>query len=127
MALVPSPRVTPAGPRIGVVLGAGGVLGGAWTAGALAALQRHLPTPLGDVDLVVGTSAGSVLAAALRCGLGVEEIVAHQRGARLVALPHLTEIDRDAGPWPQLPRMRIGSPRLLASTALAPHRMHPWV
>ena len=114
-------------PRIGLVLGAGGVLGAAWTAGALAALQERVPYPLGGVDLVVGTSAGSVLAAALRCGVGVDDIVAHQGGSRLAALPHLGELDRDAGPWPPLPRMRIGSPRLLFGTALAPHRVHPWV
>jgi NTE family protein len=110
------------------VLGAGGVLGAAWIAGALAALQRRLPYPLGAVDLIVGTSAGSALAAALRCGVGVEDIVEHQRGAPLALLPQLSEIDRDAGgPLPPLPRMRVGSPRLLISTALAPHRMHPWV
>jgi NTE family protein len=114
--------------RIGLVLGAGGVLGAAWMAGALAALQRRLPDPLGAVDLIVGSSAGSALAAALRCGVGVKDIVEHQRGTPLALLPQLSEIDRDAGgPLPPLPRMRVGSPRLLISTALAPHRMHPWV
>jgi NTE family protein len=114
-------------PRVGLVLGAGGVLGAAWMAGALVALQERLATPLGDLDLIVGTSAGSVLAAALRCGVGVDEIADHQRGVPLVALPDLRELDRDAGPLPPLPRMRLGSPRLLASTARAPHRVHPWV
>jgi NTE family protein len=109
------------------VLGAGGVLGGAWTAGALAALQQQLRCPLGEVDLIVGTSAGSVLAAALRCGVDVERIVAHQRGSALSGLPDLSQLDREAGPLPPLPRLRLGSPRLLATTALAPHRVHPWV
>jgi NTE family protein len=114
--------------RVGLVLGAGGVLGAAWMAGALAALQRRLPYPLGAVDLIVGTSAGSALAVALRCGIGVEDIVEHQRGTPLALLPQLSEIDRDAGgPLPPLPRMRVGSPRLLLSTALAPHRILPWV
>jgi NTE family protein len=118
----------PRRPRVGLVLGAGGVLGAAWMAGALAALQRRLPYPLGAVDLIVGTSAGSAMAAALRCGVAVEDIVEHQRGTPLALLPQLSEIDRDAGgPLPPLPRMRVGSPRLLISTALAPHRMHPWV
>lgn len=115
-------------PRIGVVLGAGGVLGAAWMAGALGALEERLDRPIRDVDLVVGTSAGSVLAAALRCGVSVEEIVDHQRGSTLVALPHLGEIDRDSGgALPGLPRLRLGSPRLLVSSARAPHRVHPWV
>jgi NTE family protein len=114
-------------PRIGVVLGAGGVLGAAWTAGALAALQRQLPRPLGEADLIVGTSAGSVMAAALRCGVSVEEIVDHQRGVHLTALPHLRDMDGESGPMPPLPRMRIGSLELLARTAMAPHRVRPWV
>jgi len=110
-------------PRIGLVLGAGGVLGGAWMAGALVALQQRLSRPLGGVDLIVGTSAGSVLAAALRCGVTVDEIVEHQRGSRVAGLPQLSQLDRDTGPLPPLPRLRIGSPRLLA----APHRVRPWV
>ena len=44
--------------RIALVLGAGGVLGAAWMTGALACLADRLPCPPGDVDLVVGTSAG---------------------------------------------------------------------
>jgi NTE family protein len=110
-----------------VVLGAGGVLGAAWTAGALVALQRRLSRPLGEADLIVGTSAGSIMAAALRCGVGAAEIVEHQRGSRLLSLPDLSDLDRDAGPLPSLPRLRIGSPRLLARTALAPHKVRPWV
>jgi NTE family protein len=127
---VPVPRPRAAArrtPRIGLVLGAGGVLGGAWTAGALAALQQQLRSPLGEVDLIVGTSAGSVLAAALRCGVDVERIVAYQRGSVLTGMPDLSQLDREAGPLPPLPRLRMGSPRLLATTALAPHRVHPWV
>ena len=56
-------------PRVALVLGAGGVLGAAWMTGALVRLQELLPGPAAEVDLMVGTSAGSVLAAALRCHL----------------------------------------------------------
>lgn len=114
-------------PRVGVVLGAGGVLGAAWMAGALPALQERLDRPLWDVDLIVGTSAGSVLAAALRCGVQVEAIVAHQRGATDGPLPHLAEFDRESGRRPPLPHLGFGSTRLLANVARAPHRVHPWV
>jgi NTE family protein len=113
--------------RIGLVLGAGGVLGAAWSAGALLALQDRLDIALGDADVLVGTSSGSVLAAALRCGVNPAEIVAHQRGGGLVALPGLEAIDRDSGSRPPMPRLGFGSPRLLASTARAPHLVHPWV
>lgn len=113
--------------RVGLALGGGGVLGAAWMAGALTALQERLDRPLHEVDIVVGTSAGSVLAAALRCGVGVDEIVAHQRGTVMAALPALGDIDRESGSRPPLPRLRLGSTRLLVSAARAPHRVHPWV
>jgi NTE family protein len=112
---------------VGVVLGAGGVLGAAWMAGALGALEERIGRSLRDVDLMVGTSAGAVLAAALRCGMDVDAIVAHQRGAAHAALPLLSDLDRDSGRLPPLPRLALGSTRLLASTARAPHRVHPWV
>jgi NTE family protein len=127
MARRPLRIVPERSPRVGLVLGAGGVLGAAWMAGVLVALQSRLVRPLGTADLIVGTSAGSVIAAALRCGFDVEQIVEHQRGSQLVALPHLSQLDRESGLLPTLPRLRIGSPRLLANTALAPHRVRPWV
>ena len=51
----------PSSGRTGLVFGAGGVLGAAWMTGALASLQDRLPCAAGDVDVIVGTSAGSVL------------------------------------------------------------------
>jgi NTE family protein len=113
--------------RIGLVLGAGGVLGAAWMAGALPAVQERLPCAIGDVDLIVGTSAGSVLAAALRCGVGVEEIVAHQRGEAVGILAGSPVHQIPAGPLPPPPRLRAGSPKLMRATLLTPHRVHPWV
>lgn len=53
----------PLRPRIGLVLGAGGVLGGAWTAGALAALTAETGWDPASAEYVVGTSAGAVFAA----------------------------------------------------------------
>lgn len=121
------PRVTPAD-RTAIVFGAGGILGAAWMAGAVTALQEQLPYPIGSVGTVVGTSAGSVLAAALRCGVSVEGIVAHQRGSVPSELPQVNELDREAGgPLPHIPRIRPGSPRLVLNTVRAPLRMHPWV
>ena len=51
-----------------VVLGGGGVAGIAWEMGVLAALVEH-GIEVNDADLVVGTSAGSVVGAALRFGV----------------------------------------------------------
>jgi NTE family protein len=54
---------------IGVVLGAGGVIGGAFHAGVLAALTDTTGWDPRTADLIVGTSAGANTAAALRGGL----------------------------------------------------------
>jgi NTE family protein len=114
-------------PRVGLVLGAGGVLGAAWMTGALPALQERLPCPLNAVDLVVGTSAGSVLAAGLRCGLSIDEMIAHQRGEAIGALADSGAGDVTGGPWPPPPALRVGSPRLMLTSLLTPHRVHPGV
>lgn len=56
-------------PRVGVVLGAGGVLGGAWMAGALVALHRVTGWDPRQAVSLVGTSAGAVFAALLASGV----------------------------------------------------------
>jgi NTE family protein len=114
-----------AAPRIGLVLGAGGTLGAAWTIGALAIVQDRIGRPLQDVDVIVGTSAGSVVATALRCGLTPETLIAHQRGDHSPGLVTPDELAAASGHRPTLPRLRIGSVRLLAAAAQAPHRIHP--
>ena len=112
-------------PRTALVLGAGGVLGAAWMTGALPAVQERLSRPVGDVDLMLGTSAGSVLTAALRCGVSIEEMIAFQRGEPIGALAEVGDVH--GGAWPRPPRLRFGSPRLMASALMAPHRIHPSV
>src|ERR1700729_913875 len=114
-------------PRIGLALGAGGGLGAAWAPGALAVLQQRVPVAVGDFDVIVGTSAGSVLAAALRCGLTVDEIVAYQREGPSGPLAALGSPDLGYGALPPWPRLVMGSPRLLLSALRSPHRVHPWV
>jgi NTE family protein len=123
----PEPAAGGSRPRIGLVLGAGGVLGAAWMTGALPALQGLLPGPVNDVDLIVGTSAGSVLAAALRCGAGIDDLVAFQRGEAAGVLQDSGVVDVAAGPWPPAPHWGVGSPRLMLATLLTPHRVQPWV
>jgi NTE family protein len=114
-------------PRIGLALGAGGVLGAAWATGALAVLQERVPVPVGDFDVIVGTSAGSVLAAALRCGLTVDEIVTFQREGPSGPLRAIGSPDLGYGALPPWPRLVVGSPRLLWSALRGQNRVHPWV
>ena len=113
--------------RTALVLGAGGVLGAAWMTGALTCLADRLPCAAGDVDLIVGTSAGSVLAATLRCRAPFEEIAAWQRGQATGLLSESVALAAQDGPLPPLPRWRLGSVPLAWAALLTPHRVPPWV
>ena len=114
-------------PRIGLVLGAGGFLGAAWATGALACLQDRLPDAVADVDLVVGTSAGSVLAAALRCHASLDEIVAWQCGDASGILGESVMLAAQDGPLPPVPHLRLGSLPLARAALLRPLEVPPWV
>jgi NTE family protein len=60
-------------PKIGVVLGAGGLVGLAYHTGVLRALERVGGVVANDADLIVGSSAGSVIGAYLRAGMPIDE------------------------------------------------------
>lgn len=114
-------------PRRGLVLGAGGVLGAAWTIGALSALRAATGEEPGRAEVVVGTSAGSVLAAMLGSGISVEQMVANQQGIVVEGAPEL-EYDHDTdsgGALPPLPRLRLGSAGLLRTSVLHPRSLPP--
>lgn len=66
-----------AAPRKGLVLGGGGVTGIAWDLGLLAGLAEN-GIDLTSPDLVVGTSAGSVVGAQVLSGISIEELYAEQ-------------------------------------------------
>jgi NTE family protein len=116
-------------PTIGLVLGAGGVVGQAYQAGVLAALQREAGWDPRDADLIVGTSAGSVTGAALRVGVPATDLAAMSYGVKLSrkggAL--LERILPDAGPLPA-PSLsslfRVWRPPSMALINRTVHR--PW-
>jgi len=115
----------PAAPRRGLVLGAGGVLGAAWMIGALSALADAYEWDPRDADVVIGTSAGSVVGAMLACGLGVETLINHQRGIVAPGDPAIG-FDPDTasgGSLPPMPRLRLGSAALLRNSVLHPRRV----
>jgi len=100
-----------AAPRIGLVLGAGGVAGGAFHAGVLAALEESLGWDPRRADVIVGTSAGSITGATLRAGLSATDLLRRAQdrplsaeGARLLrglgayAPPPSRSSPRERGP-----------------------------
>ena len=71
--------------RVGLVLGAGGLVGQANHAGALAALEHDLGWDPRTAEIVVGSSAGSLTGTALR--LGVPRIRPRRLGGGGAAVP----------------------------------------
>lgn len=65
-----------ASPRIGLVLGAGGVVGGAFHAGVLAAFAEATCWNPQNAKIIVGTSAGSIAGSSLRAGLSAADMLA---------------------------------------------------
>jgi NTE family protein len=115
------------GVRRGLVLGAGGVLGLTWMVAALTALQDEEGFDARDVEVCIGTSAGSVMAALLGCGVGVDVTLRHQQGIPLPVDPDISwDYDRDSGgSVPPRPGFGVGSPRLLWEAARHPRRVPP--
>jgi NTE family protein len=100
--------------RIGLVLGAGGVVGHAFHTGVLAALATAAGWDARDAEIVVGTSAGSVVGALLRTGQSADELA-----ARSITAPPTTIPDR-APRRGGLPRM--ASPATFVRAAWPPFR-----
>jgi NTE family protein len=124
--------VTPSG-RVGLVLGAGGVLGGAWLTGALHAIANETGWDPGSSDYIVGTSAGSMIGALLACGVPPWFMVAHSAGGEIDGLRRgegePSPSDRSAGARFQLhrggPVLGPGSWRLAISSLARPYKYSP--
>jgi len=116
------------GARIGLVLGAGGVVGHAFHAGVLSTLAEEVGFDPRRAELIVGTSAGSSVAALLRAGVSASDLAARAmgrplsaEGARVLGQAGSTSSARISD-LPQPRRFRIGlaSPGLLARTVTRP-------
>jgi NTE family protein len=92
--------------RVTLVLGAGGVTGGSFHAGVLAALAERGWDPAG-AELIVGTSAGAISGTMLRAGVPAVDLL-----ARLTGGPYTPAGERLLGglPPPVSPP-RFGRPR----------------
>lgn len=75
-----------------LVLGGGGVLGISWATGMLAGLAEGGVDVTG-ADLIVGTSAGSVVGAQVARGKTLDELMAEQTGDKGGPVPAVLEFD----------------------------------
>lgn len=95
-----------------LVLGCGGVAGAAWTTATLLELERALGWDARQADILIGTSAGALVAALLGAGVSVSRMAKSQRG----------ELDDDcwdhARDWgsalPPTPALRPTAPRFFS-------------
>lgn len=119
--------------RVGLVLGAGGVVGASWLMGALEALESETGWRARSAETIIGTSAGSVVGAMLADGIEPALMGAYSAGR---SLDGFAEAERRAGTLSErledmeyriergsLP-LGPGSWRLAAASLLQPHR-HP--
>ena len=121
-------------PSVGLVLGAGGVLGGAWLTGALHAIASETGWDPGSAEYLVGTSAGAMVGALLACGVPPWFMVAHSAGEEIAGLRDArggaaSTADRSAGFSFRLhrgvPALGPGSWRLGAASLARPYRHSP--
>jgi len=116
--------------RTALVLGGGGVLGAAWMVGALCALEEARGVKVADMDVIVGTSAGSVIGALLAAGVTPSQLCAHQYGEPITEGP-LAGYAWDyesatGGSRPSMPKLRgPGSLKLLGASLRKGFRLPP--
>jgi NTE family protein len=110
--------------RRGLVLGGGGVVGAAWITGALCALEQVHGFDATEVDVIIGTSAGSVIGALLASGVTPQQLRNHQLGEPVnhgVLDDFSWDHDTDTGgSRPPMPKLRgPGSPALMRNSLIA--------
>ncbi|MEN3273369.1 MAG: hypothetical protein V7636_2130, partial [Actinomycetota bacterium] len=119
-------------PRVALVLGAGGVTGGAFHAGVLSALVDATGWDARNAELIVGTSAGSATGGALRAGLSARDMAARARGDALspegMAVVRAANLPSGSPPIPTGARVRMGrpvAPEVLGAALRRPWRIRP--
>jgi NTE family protein len=117
-------------PGIGLVLGAGGAVGHAFHAGVLAALEEETGWDPRVADVIVGTSAGSLVGALLRAGASAPDLAARATGGPISSAGRrlIARADAGRGNLPPIPsrRERGGFPSMSAPGALARAVRQPW-
>jgi NTE family protein len=105
--------------KVGLVLGAGGIQGGAWLTGGLDALARETGWDPATADYVVGTSAGSLIGSLCVAGIPPWFMVAHSAGETFDGVT-------DANGRPQAEADRGGGARFRLERALPPIGPGSW-
>lgn len=115
--------------RIGLVLGAGGIVGQAYHAGVLAALEHDLGWDPRTAEVIVGSSAGSVTGTALRLGVPARDLAALSVESPLSdeGAPLLEAIGTEPMGFPPFDPRNILRPWRLPATALLARTLRrPW-
>jgi NTE family protein len=123
-------QLTPSAPRTrrGLVIGAGGIVGMAWTTGALVALEEVSGWDPRTAEVLVGTSQGAMLATFLASGIGTKELLAWYRKELPQGHPLRRRISANvaaSGALPPLPLPWPASPRLALRGLLRPRQVAP--
>lgn len=112
---------------IGVVFSAGGAKGDPFHSGVIAAVAEHTGFDSRNAELIVGTSAGSFTATALRAGLSPIDAEARHLGRELSAEGNAI-VDRIVTPYsePKIERSLLPSaPRMTLNSILPPWKVDP--
>ncbi len=119
--------------RIGLVLGAGGAVGHAFHTGVLSALADTAGWDARDAEVIVGTSAGSLVGALLRAGLSGTDLAARTKdmplsaeGRRLVTIAETARGDQPPIPSRPPRASRTGVPTMAAPGAFVHAARRPW-
>jgi NTE family protein len=105
------------------------MVGHAFHAGVLSALTESTGFDARDAELIVGTSAGSVVGSLLRAGLAPTDLAAHALGEGLSpeGADFVARATRHAPRAPLPPRVvRVGWPAMAAPGVLLRLGMQPW-
>lgn len=125
--------------RVGLVLGAGGVVGASWLIGTLEAVERETGWSPSDAEIIVGTSAGSVIGTLVAAGIPPAYMAAYARDDSVSELAPIDGLElaaeeleeRESGDGyklhPALPPIGPGSWRLALDTLRQPLRHSPSV
>lgn len=116
--------------RIGLVLGAGGVVGASWLIGTLAGLQEETGWSAGDAEYIVGTSAGSVVGTLAAAGFAPSAMADYATDRPVEELEDAEDAgERETGDTyrlhPALPPIGPGSWRLALKTLRDPRGHNP--